>query len=548
MPQTSSTQHGRAAGTRRRFGPAAGARRRFGPAAGARRRFGRLALVSLLAVGFTASAPVVQANAASTVYQAESATISQGLVESNHAGYTGTGFVNYDNLIGSWVEFSVSSSAAESVTLVLRHSNGTATNRPMSVTVNGTVISASTAFGSTGNWDNWANVSVAANLSAGTNTIRATATTSNGGPNLDSLTVNTSTPTFDWSRAVVDSTMARFTPSTVGGWNYTTGLYLWGQYLVYQRTHDPALLSYIRAWADRFVDSNGNINNSFNNLDAMQSGNILIALFTETGLTKYRTAATKIRTRLNTYPRTTDGGFWHSTGLQNQLWSDGVFMVNPFLGRYGKTFNDATYANNETTKQLVVYASHLKRPNGLMRHAYDQNKIQGWADPVTGVSREHWCRAIGWFAMATTEILEIIPANHPQRAALVTIIKDLVAAFKTYQDPVSGRWFQVADKGGQSGNWTETSCSSMFVYTTSRAIERGYVSGVTYQSVVTKGYAGVMDRVSLGSDGRTNITEICIGTGVGDYAFYIARPRQTNDFHGLGAFLIMNEQIMRVGA
>jgi hypothetical protein len=29
------------------------------------------------------------------------------VVESNHAGYTGTGFVNYDNATGSYVEWTV---------------------------------------------------------------------------------------------------------------------------------------------------------------------------------------------------------------------------------------------------------------------------------------------------------------------------------------------------------------------------------------------------------------------------------------------------------
>ncbi|HCU51432.1 MAG TPA: chemotaxis protein, partial [Micromonosporaceae bacterium] len=47
-------------------------------------------------------APVfVQTDAAAAVgYEAENATISQGVVESNHAGFTGTGFVNYDNVVG----------------------------------------------------------------------------------------------------------------------------------------------------------------------------------------------------------------------------------------------------------------------------------------------------------------------------------------------------------------------------------------------------------------------------------------------------------------
>lgn len=41
------------------------------------------------------------------------------------------------------------------------------------------------------------------------------------------------------------------------------------------------------------------------------------------------------------------------------------------------------------------------------------------------------------------------------------------------------------------------------------------------------------------------IANICIGTNVGDLQFYLARPRKTNDGHGQGAFLIMNEQMRK---
>jgi unsaturated rhamnogalacturonyl hydrolase len=44
-------------------------------------------------------------------------------------------------------------------------------------------------------------------------------------------------------------------------------------------------------------------------------------------------------------------------------------------------------------------------------------------------------------------------------------------------------------------------------------------------------------------DGSFQQIFISIGTNVGDYKYYIDRTRATNDFHGLGAFLIMNEQL-----
>jgi unsaturated rhamnogalacturonyl hydrolase len=63
-----------------------------------------------------------------------------------------------------------------------------------------------------------------------------------------------------------------------------------------------------------------------------------------------------------------------------------------------------------------------------------------------------------------------------------------------------------------------------------------------------KGYEGVLTKISLDADGMTNITDICEGTNVADIAYYFARKRNTNDFHGLGAFLIMNEHMTTKGA
>jgi Fungal chitosanase of glycosyl hydrolase group 75/Carbohydrate binding module (family 35)/Carbohydrate binding module (family 6) len=120
-------------------------------------------------------------------YQAEDAFISQGVVESNHTGYTGTGFVNYDNLVGSYVEWSITAASAGSASLTIRYANGTTTNRPMDISVNGTVVISGLAFNGTGSWDTWADQTFTTTLFAGTNLIRATATTSNGGPNVDRL-------------------------------------------------------------------------------------------------------------------------------------------------------------------------------------------------------------------------------------------------------------------------------------------------------------------------------------------------------------------------
>src|SRR6266850_1162482 len=361
---------------------------------------------------------------------------------------------------------------------------------------------------------------------------------------------------IDWSNAMVESTMKRYsTAKDLGSWGYAKSLYLYGQYLVWKRTRDPKQLQYIKDWIDLHVDANGVVTNTnaegktseiaFDNLDSMLPGNLLLLLYQETKEPKYKLAAERIRKRFDTYPRTKEGGFWHAASKSRewQLWGDGVFMSMPFLARYGKLFGDAGYANDEATKQLTIYASHLNDPKtGLMFHAYDESGASKWADPVTHHSAEFWCRAMGWFGMTLIEVLEVLPRNHPRRPQLIAQVRQLVDAWSKFQDPQSGLWFQVVDKGNDPENWLETSSSSMYTYVTSMAVKRGYVAK-RYQKTAEKGYSGVLSRISLGSDGLTNLTDICEGTNVADLAYYFARKRNENDFHGLGAFLIMNEQI-----
>jgi len=83
----------------------------------------------------------------------------------------------------------------------------------------------------------------------------------------------------------------------------------------------------------------------------------------------------------------------------------------------------------------------------------------------------------------------------------------------------------------------------MYTYVTAMAVERGYARK-SYRRMAERGYAGVQTKLSLDQNGATNIVDICEGTNVADLAYYFARKRNVNDFHGLGAFLIMNEKFM----
>jgi Raf kinase inhibitor-like YbhB/YbcL family protein len=156
-------------------------------------------ILSCVTAGVTvlASAPAASSAPgadAVTRYEAESATISQGVVESNHAGFSGTGFVNYDNTVGSSVEFTVDAGQAGNAALKFHFANGTTVNRPMDISVNGTVVSTALAFNATGAWTTWQDVTITAPLNSGANNIKAIASSANGGPNLDYIEADVAAP------------------------------------------------------------------------------------------------------------------------------------------------------------------------------------------------------------------------------------------------------------------------------------------------------------------------------------------------------------------
>ncbi|MFD4673965.1 cellulase family glycosylhydrolase [Lentzea sp. NPDC058450] len=151
-----------------------------------------LALPAALAVSVVPAVLVpTVANAAVTEYQAENATITNGVVESNHAGFTGAGFVNYDNATGSAVEFTVNSPTSAAAKITFRYSNGTSTNRPMNIYLNDTLKQSGWSFPGTGAWSTWNTKTITLGLKAGSNTIRTVSSSANGGPNLDRIDVDT---------------------------------------------------------------------------------------------------------------------------------------------------------------------------------------------------------------------------------------------------------------------------------------------------------------------------------------------------------------------
>jgi hypothetical protein len=122
--------------------------------------------------------------------EAENAVRSGVAIGTMHTGYTGSGYGDYVNATGDYIEWTANVPTAGTYTLSFRYALNNTQARQLSVRVNGTLVQSGLSFPATGTWTNWTFVSLTANLQAGANTIRTTATGTSG-PNIDHLRVST---------------------------------------------------------------------------------------------------------------------------------------------------------------------------------------------------------------------------------------------------------------------------------------------------------------------------------------------------------------------
>jgi rhamnogalacturonyl hydrolase YesR len=360
-----------------------------------------------------------------------------------------------------------------------------------------------------------------------------------------------------WSVAAADTIMARwpdYSKAYFNAWTYVNGYELLGFDMLYRATGDKKYFDFTKRYIDQFIDENGDFQAvvnakgrtnrpSFNNLDSMMTGNTVVMLYEYTKDPRYKKAADKIRRALDDYPRNDDGGFWHARGLNGQMWIDGIFMGQMFLLRYGQSIGDSAYCWDEAARQITVYAKRAQRgDSGLYLHGVFEpghgGKTPAWADARTGLSPEVWSEGLGWYALVTVETLAVLPRDHPKRAEVTDIFVRLAAGLKRTQDPASGRWFQVVDKGELPDNWTDTSGSAMFTYTLARGIELGLLDHAAYAPVVEKGYKGITENAKINEQGLLDIYSACDGVGVqSNYDRYIHYKKSVNAKEAVAGFL-----------
>lgn len=339
-------------------------------------------------------------------------------------------------------------------------------------------------------------------------------------------------------------------------WDYCHGLELQAMLDVYDQYGDEKFYKYALAYADTMVNADGSIKKyklEEYSLDRVNSGKFIFRIYEQTKDVKYKKALDLMRSQFDGHPRNADGGFWHKKVYPNQVWLDGIYMGAPFYAEYAFR-NNQVEVYPDVVNQFLMAARHTYDPkNGLYRHACDVSRKERWADPVTGQSQHCWGRALGWYAMAFVDALEFIPEHEAGRDSMLVILNNVATQIKRLQDAKTGLWYQVLDKSGEPGNYLESSCSAMFVYSLFKGVRKGYIDK-SYLQVAIKGYEGILKHfIEVDENGLVSITQACAVAGLGgknyrmgDYTYYINETIRANDAKAVGPFIMASLEYERL--
>jgi unsaturated rhamnogalacturonyl hydrolase len=356
-----------------------------------------------------------------------------------------------------------------------------------------------------------------------------------------------------WSVRMAESVMRR-NPQTHRRWDYTQGVILGAIERVAIARNDAAMLRYVDENMKRWITPEGDITGyrlDEYNIDEVAQGRLLFGMMERAAdSVRYAGAARMLREQLRTHPRTPEGGFWHKNIYPQQMWLDGLFMGQPFYAQYAATYNEPA-AFDDIARQFLLVSRHTRDPRtGLMYHAWDYAKAQPWADSTTGLSQNFWARAMGWYVMGVVETLDHFPADHPDRPAIIQTLRDAAEGIARVQDPVTGLWWNVMDQPNRAGNYLEASASSMFAYALAKGARLGYIDP-RYRQIAERGFDGLLSNlVRENPDGTVSLINVVQVSGVGgnlrrdgsyrdgSYAYYVSEPVVTDDYKGVGPFIL----------
>ena len=252
-----------------------------------------------------------------------------------------------------------------------------------------------------------------------------------------------------------------------------------------------------------------------------------------------KTAAAALRPLIDNYAdyimnkeyRLSDGTFARLRPQKNTVWLDDMFMGIPTVAYMGKLTGDAKYYD-EAARQVVQFASRMWVPEKkLFRH--------GWVEAMNSHPAFHWGRANGWAILTLCEVLDVLPADHPQRPQILQLLQEHAEGLAALQQH-DGYWHQLLDR---NDTYLEASATAIYAYCLAHAVNQQWIDAKAFGPVALLAWHAVVKSVNE----RGQVENVCVGTGMGfDAAFYAYRPVHVMAAHGYGPVIWAGAEIIRL--
>jgi len=344
-------------------------------------------------------------------------------------------------------------------------------------------------------------------------------------------------------------------------WNYIDGCMIKAVLEMYYITEDKKYIEFANDFIDFYVNEEGEILGyevDEYNCDNINEGKVLFDLYDITKKEKYKKAIELLYSQVITHPRTKKDNFWHKKIYPNQIWLDGLYMVQPFYMEYEMKFNDRKNYKDIFNQFKNVYEIMKDSDTNLFYHGYDESLESFWADKETGLSKNFWTRSLGWYTMALVDTVEKLDEQFfYEYETLQKYLKEILDALLKEQDKETKMFYQVTNAHDKEGNYLETSGTCAIAYSLMKGARLGYLP-TYYFDYGKEIFESVVENKLVLNENTFVLKDICLVAGLGGmpgkgdyelrdgtYEYYISEPKVDNDAKGVAPFLLAFTEFYR---
>ncbi len=251
---------------------------------------------------------------------------------------------------------------------------------------------------------------------------------------------------------------------SLGAWDWTHGIGLYGLWKIYAFTGDEKYLDMIENW---FKDRIG-IGLPDKNVNTVCPLLTMAFLYEKRPKDEYKRIMDEwAEWIMNDMKRTEEGGIQHEHAeLQNdqQLWDDTLIMTVLFLSKYGKMLGRKDYTD-EARYQFLLHSKYLcDTVTGLWFHGWSFSERSHFAGAL-------WGRGNCWVTVFIPDFIDIIGLEDTEKRFALGYLKNQVEALEKYQCD-DGTWRTLIN---DATSYKELSATAGFCYGILKGLRLGYL-------------------------------------------------------------------------